>query len=225
MERTRLRASLEELVRFGCPVDVSVSLPETQSQAIEIDQVGGVIESQFFRLANRRLACLAHITITNLRTRPLDIAEVYLRTPWDEDDLQWLQPVEIKCGKGSRQSVLIYKFDSGGPEFSYNEVLNHHLTERKRLPGKRCLEGMILAVGGFMPENIPLGQFHELTLHIIGSDHESYSDSLSLWVDRTSEVTRKMPVPCPNLMDVVSTEHVVASSVGKSGTVEKRRST
>ncbi len=190
-EMLRLRASLEELARFGCPVDLSVAAPTIQNQAIEIEQVGGITEAQFFQTASNRVACIVDVAITNLRSRPIDIVGAYLRPDWDDMDFEWLLPFESKFKHHAKRTRSIYEFGSSGPTFSNDEVLNHHLVARKRLPGGRCLEGLLLAQGGFMPEGIRHGEWHGLSLTIVTSDHREYSATFRLWTERLS--VRVMP--------------------------------
>src|ERR1035441_2235932 len=49
----RLKASLEELAGLGSPVDLSVVDMEVENEKVEIEQVGGMLESHIFQLQNR----------------------------------------------------------------------------------------------------------------------------------------------------------------------------
>ena len=50
VSNARLKASLEELARFGCPVDLSVALTGVENEKVQIEQVGGIHESHIFEL-------------------------------------------------------------------------------------------------------------------------------------------------------------------------------
>jgi hypothetical protein len=182
----RLKASLEELARFGCPVDLSVAVTEVEDEKVELEQVGGITESCLFELEDGRVACMAYIAATNQTSRTIDLYEVELRTPWDNGLLEWLLPTQIKFqirGK-PKCTPLLYRFPGSGLEFAYNEVINHYLVERKRLPGQRRLEGWFLAMGGRMPGELRHGQEVDLDLTIIAADHAEYSTTLRFWTER-----------------------------------------
>ena len=92
----RLKASLEELARFGCPVDSSVAVTEVENEKVEIEQVGGIIESHLFELEDGRVACMAYIAVTNQTARTIDVVDVELRATWDDSVFQWLTPTQVK---------------------------------------------------------------------------------------------------------------------------------
>ncbi len=176
-------ASLEELARFGCPVDLSVAVQEVEENKLEIEQVGGLYESHIFQLPDNRLGCMAWIAVTNQRSRTLDLIDVELRAPWDGNRFQWLQPIEVNVGARAERSQIVYRFP-GGPEFRREEVLNCQLVERNKLPGQRRSEGWLLAAGSFMPDEFVHGQEHDLIFTITGSDHVEYCARIQVWTER-----------------------------------------
>ena len=161
----RLKASLEELRQLGSPVDLSV-VTEVENEKVEIEQIGGMLESHIFQLQNRRVAWMADIAVTNQTSTTIDVIAVELRTPWDNRLLEWLTPLQVKLqGRAKRGNGLVYEFPGErGLRFAYDEVINHRLLEGKKLSGKRRLEGMLLGIGGFMPDN--LLDFHFLVLDL-----------------------------------------------------------
>jgi len=182
-----LKQLLEELSQFGSPVDLSVAETRVPMEKVVIDQVGGVFESCVFELESGRAAYMANIAVTNQRTRSLDIIDVELRTPWNDPFFQWLEPVSVESNDRRKRSCscLVYRFPNKcGLELGYNEVLNHHLLDRKKLPGNRRLEGWLLAIGGFMPPELRHGQWHDMPLTIIGADHSEYTTKIELWTER-----------------------------------------
>jgi hypothetical protein len=182
----RLKASLEELAGLGSPVDLSVVDMEVENEKVEIEQVGGMLESHIFQLQNRRVAWMADIAVTNQTSTTIDVIAVELRTPWDNRLLEWLTPLQVKLqGRAKRESGLVYEFPAErGLRFAYDEVINHRLLEGKKLSGKRRLEGMLLGIGGFMPDNLVHGELLEMSLTIVGADHAEYSASIRLWTER-----------------------------------------
>ena len=175
-EQAKLRASLEESARFGSPVDLSVADPRNENEKVEIEQVG-IFESHLFELQDGRIAYIADIAVTNQTSRSIDVIDVELQTPWDNRLFQWLLPSQVKfkpCRKRDC-SPLVYRFPGPGPEFAYKEVINHHLLERKKLPANHRLEGLLLGIGGLMPDNLVHGEVVEVSLTIIGADHAEYT--------------------------------------------------
>jgi hypothetical protein len=185
-ELARLRASLEESARFGSPVDLSVANPRNENEKVEIEQLGGPFESQILELPTGCVAYMADIAVTNQTSRTIDLIEVELRTPWDDNFFQWLQPEPFKFqlhGKRSR-SHSVYHFAETELRFTSEQVINHYLVELRKLPGNRRLEGLLLAIGGRMPAGLRHGQELDMPLTIIGSDHAEYSTTIHLWTDR-----------------------------------------
>ena len=143
----RLKALLEELAQLGSPVDLSVAVTEVENEKVEIEQVGGINESRLFELEDGRVAYMADIAVTNQTARTIDVVDVELRAPWDDSLFQWLTPLQVKSqGRAKRDcSHSVYQFPGEpGLQFEYGEVINHHLVERRKLPGKRRLEGLAL---------------------------------------------------------------------------------
>jgi hypothetical protein len=201
----RLKASLEELARFGCPVDESVAVTEVENEDVEIEQVGGIVLSQIFPLQDRRVGCIVDIGVTNRTSRTIDLIDVELRTPWDNRLLEWLLPSQVKFQTSRKRdcSALVYRFPGPGPEFAYNEVINHHLLERKKLPGKCWLEGWLLGIGGFMPDNLVHGDWLEMPLTIIGA-HAEYTTTTHLWTERLlvgAKIAKTRTSIFPNLVE------------------------
>ncbi len=182
----RLKESLEELARSGSPVDVSVAVTAVENEKVEIEQVGGIYESQLFELEDGRVACMAYIAVTYQRARTYDVIDAELRALWDHSPFDWLLPEQVTFHTGAKRarSHWVYRFPGHGPEFERPEVLNHSLLERKKLPGQRRLEGWLLGMGGRMPAGLQHGQRRDMRLTIIGSDHAEYSTTLHLWTDR-----------------------------------------
>lgn len=183
----RLTASLQELARFGSPVDLSAAVTAIENEKVEIEQVGGICESHIFELPDGRVAYMADVAVTNQTSRSIDLIDVELHAPWDDGLFQWLTPVEVKLrGRGKqRSSYWAYQFPGkNGLELLHAQVLNHHLLERKKLPGKNRLEGWILGIGGRMPSGLRHGQWLDIQFTIIGADHAEYSTSITLWTER-----------------------------------------
>jgi hypothetical protein len=194
-EQARLRASLEELARFGSPVDLSVADPRNENEKVEIEQLGGPLESRAFELPNRRIGYMAYIAVTTHRTRTTHVIDLELRTPWDDPFFQWLLPSRVNFLSSAKRarSQLVYEFPSEpGLVFPYDEVINHHLLERRKLPGNCPLEGWLLGIGGLMPDNLVHGELLEMSLTIIGADHAEYSASIRLWTERLLARTKIM---------------------------------
>ena len=114
----RLRASLEEFAQFGCPVDSSVAVTAAENERVEIEQVGGILESQVFELPDRRVAYMAYIAVTNQRARSIDVIDVELRTPWDNRLFQWLLPTEVKSRPTGSGTLASWFIGSRDPHWS-----------------------------------------------------------------------------------------------------------
>ena len=91
----KLKALLYELARSGSPVDLSVADTEAENEKVEIDQIGGVIESQLFELEDGRVACIADIAVTNQTARSIDLVDVELRATWEDSLFEWLTPRQV----------------------------------------------------------------------------------------------------------------------------------
>jgi|SRR5271165_4480831 len=108
----RLKASLEEMAQLGSPVDLSVAVTEFENEKVEIEQVGGIVESHLFELEDRRVACIANIAVTNQTARTIDVVDVELRAPWDDSLFEWLTPRQVNSqGRAKRESAYsVYQF-------------------------------------------------------------------------------------------------------------------
>src|ERR1035438_1616787 len=178
-EQARLRASLEESARFGSPVDLSVANPRNENEKVEIEQLGGPFESQILELPTGCVAYMVDIAVTNQTSRTIDLIEVELRTPWDDNFFQWLQPEPFKFqlhGKRGR-SHSVYHFAETELRFTSEQVINRNLVELRKL-GRQ--EGLLLAIGGRMPAGLRHGQELDMPLTIIGSDHAEYSTTIQI---------------------------------------------
>ncbi len=185
----RLKASLEELARFGCPVDLSVALTGVENEKVEIEQVGGIHESHIFELEDGRVACMANISVTNQRTRTIDVTDVELRASWDGSLFEWLTPLQVRSESRAKRgcNYSVYQFPGKhGMQLDYSEVVNHVLLERRRLPGKRQIRGWLLGIGGLMPDMFRHGEWHDMLFTIIASGHAEYSTTISLWTERVA---------------------------------------
>jgi len=192
-EQARLKASLEKLARFGSPVDSTVADLRIDNEKVEIEQVGGIIESQIFQLQNRRVAYIADIAVTNQTSRSIDVIDVKLQTPWDNRLFEWVTPFQVKVtplqvklqGRAKRENPFVYEFPGERAlRFAYDEVINHHLLEARRLPAKHRLRGLLLGIGDFMPDNLVHGELLEMSLIIIGADHAEYFEPIRFWTER-----------------------------------------
>jgi len=193
--RLKERALLGELARLGSPVDLSVLDQDTENEKVEIEQVGGILESQLVELRDGRAAYMASIAVTNHTSRAIGLVDVELRAPWDDPLFQWITPVDIAWHSPRKQRSLyrVHKFSSDdGLELPCDQVINHDLLERKNLPGTRRLEGWLLGVGGRMPVGLRHGQMLELQLTIVAADRAEYSAPITLWTDRLSAARKKL---------------------------------
>jgi hypothetical protein len=188
----QLYASLTELKQSGSPVDLSVTTECGGRDEIEIEQVGGCHESAVFELPNGRVGFRADVAVTNQTSRGIDIIDVELHTSLASSQWQWLTPQKIKW----REKGLQYVFPGGSRvEFSCEDVINHQLLVRRRLPSKRRLEGWLLGVGGFMPADLRHGQWLDISLVIIGSDHAEHAETIRLWTERLDPAPKRKRPP------------------------------
>jgi len=197
LKAAELRTSLEELARFGSPVDLSVATRLAESENVEIAQVGGIYDSSIFELPDGRIACVAGIAVTNQTSRTMYVEDVELRTSWGDSQWDWLQPQRYDSegrAKGD-YSYVEYRFPGKcGLHLEYKQVINHVFLERRSLPSRRPLEGFLLGIGGLMPAELRHGQWLKLTLAIIGSDHTEYASAIHLRTERL-EVQPKIVKP------------------------------
>jgi len=212
----RLKASLEEMAQLGSPVDLSVAVTEFENEKVEIEQVGGIVESHLFELEDRRVACIANIAVTNQTARPVDVVDVELRATWDDSLFQWLTPRPVKPQGGARRDsgYSVYQFPGKhGLQLGYDEVINHVLLERKRLPAKRRLEGWLLGIGGLMPPGPLHGQWLDIHLTIIGADHAEYARTIRLWTERLLARTKIVKPRTSIFPRIVEEEAMLARDV------------
>ncbi len=185
--KLRTRALVHELARLGSPVDLSVVNMEVEDEKVEIEQVGGILESRLVELEDGRVAYIAYITVTNLTSRTIDVVDVELHPGWEDRLFQWLTPLEVKShGRAKREnSYFVYQLPGKhGLQLGYREVINHRLLESKKLPGKRLVEGWLVGIGGLMPAGLVHGRLQDVHLTIIGGDHAEYSTTIHLWTER-----------------------------------------
>lgn len=182
----RLQEILDELARSGSPVDQSVAAPTTPN-AVEIWQVGEIHSSSVFELDNGQVAYSLNVSIFNKKTRPIDVIACEIRTTWEDGLFRWLAPITRQSrGREKRpHNYEVYRFPGDfGPEFHGEDVLNHHLQEGERLPGREALSGWLLAVGGRIPAQLRHGQWIDADLVITDADRVEHSTKLELWVSR-----------------------------------------
>jgi len=135
----------------------------------------------------RRTITASRVEHGGVSWRSIDVAHVEFRPPWEDNFFQWLTPDRVMPqGRARRdRGYSVYRFPGeNGLEFGYDDVINHHLMERKKLPGQRRLEGLLLAIGGGMPAELRGGQWLDLPLAIIAADHAEYATTLHLCTQR-----------------------------------------
>jgi hypothetical protein len=163
---------------------------------VEIEQVGGLHESTIFELESGRWGCVIPVKITNQAPKPIYYGDVQLRMPWEDDLFDWLTPIQVPVRsreKRGGRGYQAYRFPGRlGLEFPYKEVANHILLEGRCLSPKRPVTGLLLAIGGLMPDHLQHGQWLDVTLAIIGTDHREYSQQIQLWTERLE--SRPKPV-------------------------------
>jgi len=191
-----VHASLQELARLGSPVDLCAGQPsgpvvadtDRENEKLEIAQVGGIHDSSIFELPDGRAGCRIVLRITNQTSRAIYTPEVELRaSSWEDDFFQWLEPLRIPVRNRRKPdtSYQVYRFPGpSGLELQYDQVLNHILLEDQSVAPGRPFEGFLLAVGGRMPAELRHGQWLDVTLAIVGSDHTEYTQDIRLWTER-----------------------------------------
>jgi hypothetical protein len=187
LSAAKLKESLQELALLGSPVDLAVAVVEVEREKVEIEQVGCIHDSEIFELEDGRVALMADIAVTNQTSRTMYGFDVELRTDWGDSGWDWLMPRLISSqGRAKRDcSYRAYQFPgSCGLQLEYDQVINHFLLERQKLPSKRRLEGWLLGIGGLMPASLRHGQWVDVPLAIVGSDHAEYLTTLRLWTER-----------------------------------------
>jgi len=158
---------------------------EQQNAKLEIQQVG-IHDSMIFELDSGRAGCILDLRLTNHTSRPMYV-DTELRLPWHDEMLDWLMPAEIPLhfrGKPDR-SYRAYRFPGKlAMEFPCEEVLNQCLIEGGCLPTKRPVRGLLLATGGPLPADLKHGQWLDVALALIDSDHNEYIQTIKLWTER-----------------------------------------
>ncbi len=188
LKTAELHESLAALKRAGSPVDLSVAPKRDDRETVEIEQQGGEHDSALFGLADGNVAVRADIVVTNQTSRAIDVIDIELRTPWVGNRWDWLKPERIRLqGRAKREkySFEVYQFPGKyGLQLPYEDVINHLLLGRRRLPGGCQVKGWLLGIGGGMPAELRHGQWLDLSLTLIGSDHREYATTIRLWTDR-----------------------------------------
>jgi hypothetical protein len=159
---------------------------EQQNAKLEIQQVGGIHDSKIFELDYGRAGCIVDLSLTNHTSRPMYV-EVELRLPWHDEMLDWLMATDIPLHYRGKPdgSYRAYRFPGRHAlEFPCEEVLNYRLAERGCLPIKRPISGLLLASGGLLPADLKHGQWLDVALALIDSDHNEYIQKIKLWTER-----------------------------------------
>jgi hypothetical protein len=193
----RLGARLRALAVAGSTVDCSVAKTPEENAEVEICQVGGVHESMVFELPDSRTGYILDLEITNQTSKAIYCSETELRMQWVDAMFDWL-PDPRETGrtvlyfvrkKGRRERVDVdsesYCF-SGGTQLEYprDVVLNHVLLKGCVLQPSCPLKGLLLAIGGPMPQDLRHGQWLKPTLALIASNHREHTAQLQLWTER-----------------------------------------
>jgi hypothetical protein len=176
----RLAVSLRELADQGSLVDLSAAgTKKDEPTGIEIEQVGGVLESSIFELRGGLTGYMVCVAVTNQTSQTIYCRDVELRVFWEDSLFQWmLDPRETR---GSER----YRFPGrGSPELPRDQVINHVLLEGGALTPKHPLEGWLLATGRPMPENVRNRQTLDATLAIYASNRIEYTETIRLWTER-----------------------------------------
>jgi hypothetical protein len=203
----RLKTMLQELSRLGSPVDLSVADEQSEFPKVEIVQIGAVDLARIVELEDHRLACIAEVSVINRTSRDIAMTDVELRAARDGRPFEWLQPTQVAFRDGRKTGrEASYSLPGVMMRFDYDEVLNHRLIDRGRLPSRRELQGYLIAIG--MPAPLKHGQQYELSLTIVTADNAEYSATLHLVCERRP--VRKLAKPRPSIF-AHSTEHVVAA--------------
>jgi hypothetical protein len=197
-DKLKLGAALRGLSAAGSPVDFSVAEDAGENKKVEIEQVGGAHESMIFELPDTRSGYIFDVEIVNQTSKTVYCSEMELRMPWEDTSFVWLpDPKDMerrfsyirKNRYGRRQRVDVasesYCFPGGSRlEYPRDEVLNHILLKRCRIPPHRPLKGLILAAGAPMPSVLRHGQWLDATFSIFASNHEEFSIKTQFWVER-----------------------------------------
>jgi hypothetical protein len=186
---------VSELRDVGVITGTALTEAEAPRKEILIEQVGAMIESQVFRLARGQVGYMMSIAVTNQSQRGVDVIAVELRTNWEQRFFQWLQPVSLgpSASRAKKEPTRdVYRFPGTEVWYERNQVINERLLESRRLPAKRRLEGVLLAIGSDIPFQLINTESEEVTLAITTVDCEE-SAKLQLWIDRTELPEKSMP--------------------------------
>jgi hypothetical protein len=186
-----LEASLKELARLGSPVDLEVAETRSQTRKVEIEQQGGLPDSMIFSLPDGRTGYIFDVSVTNQTSRVMYVADIDLLVPW-EGGVEWLLPRTFtsRDRRNKTTTYELYEFPGkNGFEFDTDVVINHQLQEGKKLHPQRPVSGLLLAIGGMMPELFH-GGWVRPTFVITTSDHADYRQELCLWTDHAESRTR-----------------------------------
>jgi hypothetical protein len=209
-DSVRLGADLRELAASGSTVDCSVARIPEENTEVEICQVGGVHESTAFELRDGRTGYIMDLEITNQTSKTIYCSQTELRMQWEDALFDWLpDPKEtgrtVSCfvRKNGRRERVDFASESycfsGGTQLEYPRdlVLNHILLKGCALQPSCPLKGLLLAIGGPMPDDLRHGQWLEPTLALTASNHREYTAPIQLWTERL-EVDRKRATRTPN---------------------------
>ncbi len=176
---TRLATLLRELADLGSSVDLSVADTKDEPADIEIEQVGGILESSIFELPGGLTGYMVYVAVTNQTSQTIYCRNVELRVFWEDSLFQWMpDPRETR---GSER----YRFPGrGSPELPRDQVINHVLLEDGALTPRRPLQGWLLATGRPMPENLRNRQTLHATVAIYASNRIEYTETIRLWPER-----------------------------------------
>jgi hypothetical protein len=215
---THLAASLREMAEVGIPLDLSVAEPD-----VEIEQVGGIYTTMVFDLPGGLAGYVIDLIITNQTSRPIRCRYIELRPPWVDSEFEWL-PDPREMGGDSHN----YHFPGKGAlDLLRDQVLNHVLLGGGILkPGGCPRQGLLLGIGSPMPENLRHGAWVDITLTIIAYDHNEYSETITLWVDRSTKREQKSSrkVPRESLFANESAQDLGSLNFGVIGQTPARDS-
>jgi len=196
-----LRYALQELAESGSPVDLSVT---EENYCLQIQQVGGLSDSIIFDLPNHRAGFILDLEIVNRRPKTIYLLDLELQLPWEDPWFQWLpdpgtQNHNARKAQGKNlkrmrmQSPPRYCFPSSdGPEYSRDEVLNHHLAENGKLTQKP-MRGVLLAIGGRMPDSLLNGSFLKASLVLRNVQGIAHRGAVTFCVERRNVTTKPGP--------------------------------
>jgi hypothetical protein len=185
----RLAVSLRELADQGSSVDLSVAGTKKDEPAgIEIEQVGGILESSIFQLPGGLTGYMVCVAMTNQTSQTIYCRDVEIRVPWEDSLFHWMpDPRETRGSKA-------YRFPGrGSPEFPRDQVINHVLLEGGALTPRRPLEGWLLATGRPVPDSLRDRQGLDATLAIHASNRIEYTETIHLWTERLAVKPKLAP--------------------------------